>query len=649
MMDIRLRHLEVVTTSTKEQFSFEPLAVFLHGPIGAGKSSVARLIDYCFGGRIERTVAIQRHFIAVRLRLHIRGFTVEIERGAEDAGSVRVTWSSETGASGAINAPFDAQPGPIHGDNVYNLSDLIFWFSGVEPIKVRKSKRDPDSSLVRLSFRDVLWYCYLPQDRLDNSFFRLEDPNKKYKSFDAMRYFVSLHSERLSILDEDLVSLLHKQRTDRETVLQLRKFLSEFEIESEIEQAAQILVTRNELAAARVDREQITAGRVAGHVTDALRSELRSLSERLAAQREAVEDTRARIAAQEALKAELLTAKLKASRSSVASTMLKGVAYKQCPCCATVLDASRFASTEQCGLCGAPTEAQPDNSLEYEALQRDLNQRMDELGESIERHRAALRRNERRHAEMLAVKESKDRELSDEVKSYDSAQLAALRGADRRVAALEERVVHLQRLAAMPKAIDNLERSAGALQGEIDRLRTEIRAERARMSGADRNIAAIADEFLEILLRVKYPGVSASDSVVLDTRTWMPEVVNGQDIEVRWSFLDAGSGGKKTLFNVCYALALHRVALVRDFPMPPFLIVDSPTKNLGKDINKEIVARMIQELYSTVVSAKGQFQVLLIDSDYIPPDPSLDIEVSDRLMVPGDPEHPPLISFYEGP
>jgi DNA repair exonuclease SbcCD ATPase subunit len=344
-----------------------------------------------------------------------------------------------------------------------------------------------------------------------------------------------------------------------------------------------------------------------------------------------------------------LTAKLKASRSRVASTMLKGVVYKQCPCCATMLDGARFASSEQCGLCGTPTAAQPDNSLEYEALQRDLNQRMDELGESIERHRAAFRRNERRYAEMLALKASKDRELSDEMKSYDSAQLAALRGADRRVAALEERIVHLQRLAAMPAAIDNLERSAGALQGEIDRLRTEMRAERGRMSNADRNIAAIADEFLEILLRVKYPGVGSSDSVVLDTRTWMPEVVHRPDAEIRWSFLDAGSGGKKTLFNVCYALALHRVALARDLPMPRFLIVDSPTKNLGKDINKEIVARMIQEIYSTVVSGKGAFQVLLIDSDYIPPDPNLDLEVADRLMVPGNSEHPPLISFYQGP
>ena len=33
-----------------------------------------------------------------------------------------------------------------------------------------------------------------------------------------------------------------------------------------------------------------------------------------------------------------------------------------------------------------------------------------------------------------------------------------------------------------------------------------------------------------------------------------------------WSFWDSGSGGKKTLFNVCNALAVHAVALERDMP-----------------------------------------------------------------------------------
>jgi hypothetical protein len=126
-------------------------------------------------------------------------------------------------------------------------------------------------------------------------------------------------------------------------------------------------------------------------------------------------------------------------------------------------------------------------------------------------------------------------------------------------------------------------------------------------------------------------------------------VVHEGENAVEWGVFDAGSGGKKTLFNVCYALALHRVSVARGLPVPPFLIIDSPTKNMGKDINHEIVGRMFQEVYNTVAIAGGTFQVLIIDSDFINPDDSVGVSVSDRKMDPLDPDHPALISFYTGP
>ena len=86
---------------------------------------------------------------------------------------VRVSWTTQTGAADSIGAPLAAQDTPIWSDDVFNLSDLIFRLCGVAPIKVRKRTRDPDSNLIRLSFRDVWWYCYLEQAHLDSSFYRL--------------------------------------------------------------------------------------------------------------------------------------------------------------------------------------------------------------------------------------------------------------------------------------------------------------------------------------------------------------------------------------------------------------------------------------------------------------------------------------------
>ncbi|GAI65601.1 unnamed protein product, partial [marine sediment metagenome] len=57
---------------------------------------------------------------------------------------------------------------------------------------------------------------------------------------------------------------------------------------------------------------------------------------------------------------------------------------------------------------------------------------------------------------------------------------------------------------------------------------------------------------------------------------------------LRWNFYNAGSGGKKTLFNVCYSIAIHLVAANNNLPLPSFLIIDTPMKNIGEDVNKNI-------------------------------------------------------------
>ncbi len=96
---------------------------------------------------------------------------------------------------------------PIYGENVFGFSDLALALLGIDVIKVRKRSYDQDSSLVRLSFRDILEFVYLDQDHLDSDFFLLDQPIRKEKSQDALRYFVGYMSERLNDLQNELQEL----------------------------------------------------------------------------------------------------------------------------------------------------------------------------------------------------------------------------------------------------------------------------------------------------------------------------------------------------------------------------------------------------------------------------------------------------------
>ena len=647
-MKIQLRHLIVRTRRTTEKISFSETVTFLHGPVSTGKSTVARLVDYCLGSKkLEDTPALQQEFVAAELALFLGDYECTIERAADDMQSVRLTWYGPGDDFGSVNAPLLTQDEPlIESKEVYNFSDLIFHLCGVSPIKVRQRSRDPESPLIRLSFRDIWWYCYLDQTRLDSSFFRLEDPNRGRKSQDAMRFFTGLYSERLSQLEAERMRTKDEQRAKREAVRQIRDFMTRFELGSERDLIDQLQTAKQELNEAEKKQTELEHKRSTQiHPTDTLRDKLRQLSAEIESLQQAVADSKEMIAEQKALRAELITAKIKAERSDRAKIILEGVHYRRCPECGWDVS-DRPHNDMQCPLCGSTHPADADvKSLELEALRRDLNERIDQIKDSIARREHELSRTERQLEQVRQQKASLDKRLQEELVRYDSAFVESIRNTEREIASLVERIKFLQQLQQMPKAINELEVEAGALQGQIDLLETSVTEERNRLHAADLNIAAIAEEFKRIMLSVFFPGVLAEDKVTINPRNWEPKVLHGDQ---EWNFFNAGSGGKKTLFNVCYALAIHSVALERNMPVPSILIIDSPTKNISEDENPELVKSLYAEIYKFARDQNGHMlQFLLIDSDLVEPDSELP-GFSERRMA-GESDAPSLIPYYSGP
>lgn len=642
-MDIHLRRLLVRTKRTAEVISFSEVT-FLHGPVGTGKSTVARLVDYCFGGELERTPAIQQEFVTAELAVRIGAHECIIERSGTDTQYVRVTWAAE-GGDQSVNVPLAAQPDPILGDDVHNLSDLLFHLSGVMPIKVRKNARDPNAPLVRLSFRDIWAYCYLEQTHLDSSFFRLEDSFRGRKSQDAMRFFTGLHSERLSQLDGNLARTIEDQRVKRESVAQIRAFMMRFDLGSEIEMAGQLQEARlalNEASGRKVILEKTRSATT--HPSDHLRVELRKLGEEISRIELAITENRETLGEQRALRAELITAKTKALRAEHAGHILEGIDYQRCPQCGT--DVSERPRTEGgCHLCGSEKETERRSPMQTEILRRDMNDRIDQIADSMTRRQREISRMERYLARETKRKAELDRQLQEELARYDSSFIESIREVEREVATWTERVRSLEQLRQMPEAITALEEEAGALEGKIETLRSALDGERARLRAADANIAAIEGAFKRTMLAVGFPGVSEDDEIVIDPRNWAPLVIHG---EQEWGFWDAGSGGKKTLFNVCYALALHAVAIERDLPVPSLLIIDSPTKNISDEENPDLVRALYDEVYRLAggLGERG-IQLLLIDSDLV--DPRVELGGFLERRIAGDAEAPALISYYSGP
>ena len=595
---------------------------------------------------MERTPAIRQEFVAATLSIDLGIYRCELERAATDTQRVRVSWSTGDGEYGSVNAPLQAGSVAVLNGDIYNLSDLLFFLCGVTPIKVRQRLRDPDSPMIRLSFRDIWWYCYLDQTELDSSFFRFEDVMRKRKSQDAMRFFTGLHSERLSELESEVYRALDEQRGKREAVRQIREFMARFDLGSDLEVGSRIEKNEQELEEAEARRSKIQLQRqVDLHPTDPLRDELRELGDQIEDFVLAIAGTQEAIAEQKALRAELITSKIKAQRSARASSLLEGVDYSRCPECGSDVS-GRASDTEHCHLCGRRVNSSEQTSImEMEAVRRELNDRIDQIAESVARREQALERSKRVLKTLRVRKVQLDGKLQRELAQYDSAYVERLRQVDMQIATLTERQRALDRLQEMPRAIDELEEQAGALQGRIESLGRRLESERSRLLQADKKVESIARHFRAIIRQIEFPGVSDGDKVVVDPRSWRPTI---QHDEQEWSFWDAGSGGKKTLFNVCYALAVHAAGLEHNMPVPSILIIDSPTKNISEDENPELVRAIYREIYRLAASEEGNgTQFLLIDSDLVPAGEDTP-HFLERHMA-GQPDAPSLIPYYKGP
>ncbi|RYZ79621.1 MAG: hypothetical protein EOP04_27400 [Proteobacteria bacterium] len=369
------------------------------------------------------------------------------------------------------------------------------------------------------------------------------------------------------------------------------------------------------------------------------------MSEEIEISQQAILDSQEAIEQQRALRGEFITAKTKAQRTARAGEILEGVHYHRCPQCGTDIS-ERSVQEDLCNLCGSiQTEEEQLTATELEIIRHDLNDRIDQIADSIARREYEVKIMERQLRQTTRQKVLLDQQLQVELARYDSSFIESIRAIEREIATLIERLNSLNRLQQMPQAVDALEEEAGALQGRIDRIRSLILGERGRLQNADANISAIAEEFKRIMLAISYPGVSEEDVVSLDPRNWRASVTHDDQ---EWSFWDTGSGGKKTLFNVCYALAVHKVGNERGMPIPNLLIIDSPTKNISEDENPELVHSLYSEIYKLALDQEhSKIQFLLIDSNFVSPEIEM-AGFSERRMA-GVPDAPSLISYYDGP
>ena len=645
-MDIKLKQLKLLCRKGEEIVPFSPELSFFHGEMSAGKSTIPDLINYCLGGRIVYTTALQKELVSVELEFSIGGTSYLIERNPEVKTLIDVSWQSEN-EIGRETLPLAAKNDAVIQPDIFCFSDFLIKALGQPVIKVRKKTNDPESELERLSVRDLFQFVYLSQHDLDSSFFLLEQPIRAEKSKDALRFFTGLWNEKLNELEAQLSSLRRDQRAKREAVAQIDIFLQKFGFSSEDELKSQI-------SSARDERENIEEALDKLHqydspeftVSEKSQRARSILSGRISEKQLIIDELEERILEQESLIAEFISMKFKAARTTAASKLLGGADFHSCPACGSDVTPQK-PNKDNCYLCKSHIgEASENVGIELEIVDQDLNDRIEDLKRSVSKMKRSLDTHQRSLKEFLVERS----EIEDSIKYFrknsESEYLTKIREYESRLGGLRERIKILSRVQEMPAEIERILSEADKISEQIDEKKRRIGEEENKLSEGDLNIKFLEDNFLSILCSTKFPGISVDDKISINRKTWTVTVHSHGGDSVKYTFDDLGSGGKKVLFKICFALALHVTTAKRNLTVPRLLIVDSSMKNIATDINPGVFKAFYNSLYQLMETELLGWQVVIVDQTY--KKPPEDIEVYERKLTRDNPEFPPLISYYRG-
>lgn len=648
-MKVTLKFLQLHFRKSVETIDFGHVS-FFWGKIGAGKSSIARLADYCLGADIQLTPALQLEFNSAELSLEVegRGLTIYRER---ESSNVVASWIEGQQTMEVLLPARKADGVVVPGTSIEVLSDLVFHLAGLPAPKVRKGRHTADQRLERLSLRDLFRFCYLDQDGIDSDFFRLDgegDWIRRAKSVDAMRFVLGYHQEQVAALESKLQDI-HEQKVAAKAAAEaLTKVLEEagFSNPVEIDARVEALSAQRDRVreAATAARQQRGAG---GHAIDMLRAKGRALAANAQSLEEMAATVQRREEDIERHLNELKMLAVRFNRTKSARALLAAVEFTDCPRCTQKLPER---TVDLCPVCGQEEHEAPHEHLSNRVVEADLKSRLTELQETLHGLRKQEKLIARQLERALSEKSLVDQTLDQRLRDYDSPFLSMALEFEREVTALEQQVGSLLSYRKLPERLNDLLSTADSLQGQETELRAKLNREREKAFKDRSNLQELEGLFLDCLVRSSFPGVNATYKVTIDPKTLVPEVAptEAADFAVT-SFANMGSGGMKTIFKACYAIALHRLAASKGAALPSLLMLDSAMKNVSERENRELFRDFYTMVYELAVSELQSTQFVLIDKEFFPVPDGMKINVRSRHMAPGSIEDPPLIPYYDVP
>jgi hypothetical protein len=613
-----------------------PLSV-IAGAFSTGKTTILEFVDYCLGAYDHpRHPEIMPKVREAVLEVELSGTPYLIERAVGEPSTfayVRSGRLDEPGATPPHRRPLRPAGHPD------SLSSLLLSHCKLEGVRLRDMPTQTESDTDPLSFRDLMWLCFLPNERLDNKSLLFESsPMKQLKLRQVIDVVFDVHDDRSVELGRRIRALEAEITAARTAFLVAQQVVDEQGLGSRTELQAAHLQAKTELADAE---RALAAIDEKARATTGFAEELRERhgTAALEARRSAaiLRDRETQMQRMIPLRASYAADVSKLTMLAEAQQLFDPLRITTCPSCLAPLPWPAAASDHRSSMGQAETPEMPagdgplatGETLDVAAELRSAKARLAELTAylaELERALPALRRAaERAQVAQARAAAEVDTATAPSVTPYLAQRDALARHREDATAALQRAVGGLQLIQSLERRTADIARQEAIAASLREELADGARPDRSAV------IQRVGERFREILMAWRYPKLA--DAHLADDLTPY----------VRGKPYTAASSGGRTLIALAWQLALFEIAWETRSSHPGFLLLDSPQKNLGQTgerdaefADRATIGLIYRHLHDWLAGRGAGAQIVVAD-DAPPPEANADVIV----RFSGRPDQPP--------
>jgi hypothetical protein len=618
---------------TKDYFvTFKSGLNIISGEMSTGKTSILETIDYCFG---DTDNPMHPEFLKkattalLEIEINQEPFTIERQLFSKRTKeNIHVCKISELQSKHEI---IEVNSYQKKGEE--SISSFILTKIGLAGIPLKEAPTQDISNVDVMSFRDLLWVCYLKRTRVAGADLVFESNfAKANKLVQVVDVIFNLHSDKEAVLALELKTNqdnIQEKEQEESTLLNFVKsqgILNLEELEGQKNKLLHEIVTKRELLD-RIDEKISGSSDVAKGLQENVLN-LRSQLQIIRNEKRGYEKTLQRLTP---LRAQYHEDISKLHFLNEAKKIIDPLSILVCPVCLSSLE-KRGDTDKLCPLCGkAIQQSDSDIPIDVSKEIRTIERKLGELGIYIEELEGKIEQNEKKDKEISKKQSVAGQELDATLKSFVSPYLTEREEFVSTISANQNEVKHVDEMIKVRKDIQQIGEEIVRLQARQRELERSLSEERLKSITRSELIDSLSKTFFKDLQTVRFPKLNEA---YIDEK--LVPYVRGL------KYKELSSEGAINLSSICWLTSIFTEAIQRSMHHPGFLILDGVQSGigLGKRVDEEFrdmsIVDGVYTLLKRVSELDDECQLIVVDNH--PPDYTKE---NVRVYYSGDPQRPP--------